>query len=223
MILPDSRHFAFQSIMITMTNEYKTNWNNISNEIAVIAARMIAEEGATYEMAKKKALNQVLGNKRIKANLLPDNSKIEEEVKKYNALFLAEKQPARLLHLRKIALRLMEELEPFQSYVIGAVFNGTAGEHSDIYLQVFSDSPKDIEIFLLNKHFEISVTEAPNYKGKTQAIETIHFYYMKELCHLAIYHIDDIRKMAKASHVQTEKANIDELKRLIEEQINTSN
>lgn len=208
--------------MIVMTNEYKTHRNYLSSEIASVAARMIAEEGATYEMAKKRAAKQIIGNKKIKGNLLPDNTEIEEEVRKYHSLFMSDTQPARLLHLRQIALQIMVELAQFRPYIIGAVFNGTAGEHSDIYLQVFAESAKDIEIYLLNKNVAISVTEAPTYKGKTPALETIHFYYSKELIHLTVYDLDDMRKMAKAADSQIEKTDIEGLKQLIAQQIASS-
>ncbi|MCL1886405.1 MAG: hypothetical protein FWG01_00480 [Betaproteobacteria bacterium] len=201
-----------------MTNEYKVDWNNLRNEIAIAAARMIAEEGATYEMAKKKAMRQILGNSRIKGEFLPNNDEIEDELRIYNALFMADTQPARLLHLRQVALRMMYELAQFQPHVTGAVLNGTAGEHSDIHLQLFAENVKDVEISLLNKHIEIAVTEAPSNRGKIQAIEIIHLYHEREIFHLSVYNPDDMRKMAKAANAQAEKANIKELERLIQQQ-----
>ncbi|MDL2284512.1 hypothetical protein LJC19_05150 [Oxalobacter sp. OttesenSCG-928-P03] len=205
-----------------MTNERKTDWGGLRGEIAMAAARLIAEEGATYEMAKKKAAHQILGNKRINGKFLPDNTEIEEELRIYNALFMADTQPARLLHLRRTALQMMHELAQFQPYITGAVLNGTAGEHSDIHLQLFAESAKDVEIFLLNKNIDISVTESPGYRGKTQAVETIHFYYESEIFHLAVYNPDDMRKMVRAMDTQAERADIGELERLIEQQTTLS-
>lgn len=205
---------------MTMTNEHKTDFASLRSEIAMLAARLIAEEGATYEMAKKKAASKILGNKRINGDLLPNNHKIEEEVRVYHNLFMADTQPARLLHLRKVALEMMNELAQFQPYITGAVLNGTAGEHSDIHLQLFADSAKDVEIFLLNKNIDISVKEAASYRQKAQATETIYFYHNNEIFHLAVYNPDDMRKMVKAMDAQAEKASIIELKQLIEEQIN---
>lgn len=62
---------------------------NLRQEIAIAAARMIAEEGTSYEVAKRKAARQILGNSRITGEILPDNMSIEKEVKLYNELFLA--------------------------------------------------------------------------------------------------------------------------------------
>lgn len=206
--------------MMTMTNAHKTDFTSLRGEIALTAARLIAEEGATYEMAKKKALIQIAGNKRINGDLLPSNQEIEEEVRIYHSLFMADTQPARLLYLRKIALQMMNELAQFKPYITGAVLNGTAGEHSDIHLQLFADSAKEVEMFLLNKNIDISVTEGESYRQKAQAAETIHFYHANEIFHLAVYHPDDMRKMVKAADTQAEKADMNELKRLMEEQGN---
>ena len=41
-----------------------------------------------------------------------DAAQIEEELRTYNELFLSESQPARLRHLREIALELMADLAP---------------------------------------------------------------------------------------------------------------
>ena len=120
-------------------------------EIATAAARLIAEDGVDYGTAKRKAVKQILGNSKVRGNVLPDNSQIEDEVRLYNELFFSDTQPARLLHLRQLAVRLMAELAPFQPHLTGAILNGTAGEHSEIHLQLFAESPKDVEIYLLNK------------------------------------------------------------------------
>ena len=112
----------------------------LRQEIAIAAARMIAEEGTSYDAAKRKAARLLLGNSRITGEILPDNQTIENEVRIYNELFLSDTQPARLRHLRLLALRLMKRLERFNPYITGAVLNGTGGEHSDIYLQIFADN-----------------------------------------------------------------------------------
>src|SRR5690606_30890896 len=86
-------------------------------EIAAAAARMIAEDGVDYATAKRKAARQILGNNRARGEIMPDNQQVEDEVRIYNELFFGDTQPARLLHLRQLALRVMEELEPFQPYL----------------------------------------------------------------------------------------------------------
>lgn len=189
---------------------------NLRQEIAIAAARMIAEEGTSYEVAKRKAARQILGNNRATGEILPDNITIEKEVKRYNELFLADSQPARLLHLRTLSLKLMTELEEFNPYITGAILNGTGGEHSDIHLQLFTDNVKDVEIFLLNNGIDFDVSELPHFRGKSHVIETIHFMWHDEIAHLTVYESDDIRQSGKLFGSGFARANIDGLRQLID-------
>jgi hypothetical protein len=49
-----------------------------------------------------------------------------------------------------VALEIMRLLEQFNPYLPGAVLAGSAGRHADVHLQVYTDSVKDLEIFLHN-------------------------------------------------------------------------
>ncbi|MDR0934352.1 MAG: hypothetical protein LBM56_04655, partial [Burkholderiaceae bacterium] len=90
-----------------MEIEWKTDQGSgLRTEIAGIAARLIAEEGVTYEAAKRRAARQILGNQRISGDFLPDNQEIEDELRIYHSIFMADEQPARLLHLRRTALQM---------------------------------------------------------------------------------------------------------------------
>lgn len=168
-------------------------------EIAAAAARLVAQDGADYGSAKRKAARQILGELQNRPNLLPDDELIEEQVHLYNALFLADSQPARLFQLRTIALQVMEALEQFQPLLSGAVLNGTAGPHDEIYLQLFAESAKDIHIFLLNKNVQLDMSESPHFKGaRYDAVETASFLWKNEGVHAAMYEIDDRRGALKA-------------------------
>jgi hypothetical protein len=206
--------------------EYHHAMNNISRsdeaslraEIAVAAARMIAEDGVDYSTAKRKAAKQILGDVRMQGSVLPDNSQIEEEVRQYNALFFSESQPARLLHLRQIALQVMEELQQFTPYLTGAVLNGTAGAHSDIHLQLFVDSPKDVEIFLLNKNVNFEVSETSHFKKHLDPVETVSFMWKQEGIHLALYELDDLRgALKKGREGQQDRASLNTVRTLVDE------
>lgn len=189
---------------------YPSDAEMLRSEIAMLAARMIAEDGADYGSAKRKAAKQILGNKKPKGDILPDNSQIEQEVREYNALFFGDTQPQRLLLLRQIALGLMLELERFQPYLTGAVLNGTAGQHSDIHLQLFTDNTKDVAIFLLNKDVNFEVSETVS--SRNEMIETLSFLHQQEGVHLALYNTDDLR-----SGGRTERANIAAVRSLIQD------
>ncbi len=196
-----------------MTNFNHTETDRLAQiraEIAVLAARFIAEEGAEYGNAKRKAVKQLLGNQKIKGNILPDNEQIEQEVREYNAIFFADSQPARLQHLRRVALDLMQRLAHFNPFVTGAVLNGTAGEHSEIYLHLYTDNSKDVAIFLLNLDMEFEVSEQAG--KRNESVETLHFFYENEAVHLLIYDFDDIRHTDKQ-----QRASADTLAMLIAE------
>lgn len=124
---------------------------NLRRRLAYIAARMMAEDGvADYGAAKMKAARQAgLSD----ANLLPDNQEIEEALREYQGLYQSEEQPARLRRLREVAVRAMRELDAFRPALVGSVLSGTAGQHSDVNLQLFTDDPKALAMFLLNKRY----------------------------------------------------------------------
>jgi hypothetical protein len=79
------------------------------------------------------------------------------------------------------------------------VLNGTAGPHDDIHLQLFADSAKEVEIFLLNKNVQIDISETPHFKGpRYDPVETVSFLWNKEGVHAALYELDDMRGALKA-------------------------
>ncbi|HEY0061027.1 MAG TPA: hypothetical protein VGC21_02835 [Telluria sp.] len=168
-------------------------------QIAAVAARMVAQDGAEYGVAKRKAASQVLGAEQPAANLLPDNAQVEEEVRRYQALFQGDSQPARLQRLRTVALQVMDALAEFKPYLTGPVLNGTAGEHDDIHLQLFADSAKEVQIFLLGKNVEIDISETPHFKGaRHDPVETVSFLWHKEGVHAELYELHDLRGALKA-------------------------
>ena len=163
----------------------------LRSEIAMQAARLIAEEGCEYSTAKRRAAKQVLGNQKINGNVLPDNQQIEQEVREYQALFYADTQPQRLRQLRLLALEVMDKLEQFNPYLIGATLNGTAGDHSDIYLHLYTENSKDVAIFLLNLGIDFEVSE--HAYRHNEPLETLSFLYKQEGIHLLIHDFDDLK------------------------------
>jgi hypothetical protein len=167
-------------------------------QIAAVAARLIAQDGADYAAAKRKAASQVLGNAQPVANILPDNDEVEEEVRRYQALFQADTQPAHLLRLRTTALQVMDALEQFKPYLTGPVLTGSAGEHDDIELQLFADSAKEVQIFLLDKRVDFELSETPHFKGaRFDPVETVSFLWHKEGVHAELYELNDLRGALK--------------------------
>lgn len=190
----------------------------LRHEIAVAAATLIARDGADYDQAKRKAARQVLGEAAMSANLLPDNIEIEAEVRKYQTLFLGERQPARLLALRQLAVQVMQQLQQFRPYLTGAVLHGTAGEHDDIHLQLFADSPKDVILFLLDRDVAFDIGETPHFKGgRFDPVETVSFYWKKQQVYAELYDMDDVRGALKPrADGSAQRADLDAVRALVD-------
>ena len=181
-----------------MTHNYFDHATVLRARIAAAAARMIAQEGLDYQSAKQKAARQISGAHQRSADVLPDNSAIENELRLYNELFLSSTQPARLFKLRTLALQLMQELTQFQPFLTGAVLNGTAGMQAEICLHLFAASAKEVQWFLLNKNIVFDLSETPHFKGPRHApVETVSFLWHGEGVHAVLYEHDDVRGALK--------------------------
>ena len=134
-----------------MTKARSRRDNNLRRHIAYIAARLMAEDGvADYATAKTKAARQAgLAD----SHLLPDNAEIEAALREYQGLYQREDQPAHLRHLREVAVKVMRDFEAFRPALVGSVLSGTAGQYSDVNLQLFIDDPKLLTMFLLNRRY----------------------------------------------------------------------
>ena len=135
-----------------------TNRNNYPNTaphralIASTAARLIAESGINdYSQAKRKALHS-LGLP--ESTQLPENAEVEAELQIYQRLFQNDEQNARVNDLRQKASEMMVIVQRFNPYLTGSVLDGTAVRYADIDIQLFADSAKEVEIFLLNQHID---------------------------------------------------------------------
>ncbi|MCC7547550.1 MAG: hypothetical protein IT532_07280 [Burkholderiales bacterium] len=132
-----------------MAKDSPANRQQMRHRIAHIAARMIAEDGISdYGLAKRKAARQAGAPD---SRNLPDNAEIEEALRAYQDLYQADEQTQRVLRLRELALDTMRLLEPFEPHLTGSVLSGAVSRHGDIHLQLYADSSKDVEIFLLNR------------------------------------------------------------------------
>jgi hypothetical protein len=121
--------------------------NNLRRAIAAAAARLIAEEGVEdYAFAKRKAARQM---GLTEAESLPTNAEVEEALQEHLAIYQDDDHHERLFALRSAAAEVMHILEPFRPFLTGTVLNGTAGAYSSVELEIYTDSAKDVEIFLL--------------------------------------------------------------------------
>jgi hypothetical protein len=131
--------------------------------IAAAAARIMAEDGIDdFSLAKRKAARQVGAPE---SQSLPANDEIEAELRAYRALYQADEHPLRIAELRRIALRAMRALEAFSPYLTGPVLAGTAGPYAEIELQLFPESAKEVELFLMNLGVSYTTRDSLRFSG----------------------------------------------------------
>jgi hypothetical protein len=131
--------------------------------IAAAAARIMAEDGVDdFGLAKRKAARS-LGAAETEA--LPGNDEIEAELRAYRDLYQPEEHAERIGELRALALQAMTALEQFHPYLTGPVLRGIAGPYAEIDLQLFPESSKELELFLLERNIPFSTREARRYSG----------------------------------------------------------
>lgn len=185
--------------------------NDTRRRIAHEAARMIAEDGGLdYGFAKRKAARQ-LGMP--DSRNLPDNREIEEALRSYQALYQGQEQRDRLSLLRQVALEYMELLEDFDPHLTGPVLNGTAGRYSDIDLQLFTDSGKELAFFLMNR-------QLPYRQGETRSEGRTYPHYSLEdpraAVELTIYPAAELRHVRRLQSDGTpRRARLDQVRALL--------
>ncbi len=193
--------------------------DELMQEIAACAARLVVEEGLEYGAAKRRAVKSMRLPQRA---ALPNNDLIEQHVFEYIDMFCAETQPQELLALRRHALQWMGRLQEFRPYLSGAVWRGTATRLSDIYLQLFCDDPKSTEIALINMNLSYDVTTVKGFQG--EAVDALSLHSVcPELeedigIHLMIYDHDDVRGALKRDEKgRSVRGDLSTLNKLIED------
>jgi hypothetical protein len=148
--------------------------DRLRTEVAAAAARLIVEEGCDYAQAKRRAVRELLGDGSDTRGAMPDNAEIEHELRRHLQLFAADTHPELLADLRRTAAELMTRLAQFNPHLVGAILNGTATEHSDIELQLFTDSAKDVEVYLMDAGIDFDVEGGAD-EGPPGALERLSF------------------------------------------------
>jgi hypothetical protein len=166
--------------------------------IAAVAARLMAEDGIDdFALAKRKAARQ-LGAPETEA--LPGNDEVEAELEAYRALYQADEHPELIAELRRIALDAMQAFERFSPYLTGPVLKGTAGPYAEIELQLFPESPKDVEIFLLERHVSFSTQEGRRFSGdRAHAVSVFTLTWEDVPLKLSVFDPRDERVALKTS------------------------
>ncbi|MDX1556653.1 MAG: hypothetical protein R3212_11550 [Xanthomonadales bacterium] len=121
----------------------------IKREVAAEAARIIATEGQyNYHAAKRKAADRIGVSERL---ALPANLEVQEALQAYLQLYGGDRHRENLGHMRAAAIEAMRFLQPWPSRLVGAVLDGTAGQHARITLHVFCDGPDSLVHHLMER------------------------------------------------------------------------
>lgn len=192
--------------------------NGMRAAIAAAAARIMAENGIdNFALAKRKAARQLGATEK---QGLPANEEVETELRAYLELYQADEHPDRIRSLRRIALSAMRELAEFSPYLTGPVLKGIAGPYADIELQLFPDSGKDVEIFLLNRNIHFSSAEARRYSGdRARAVTQLELEWEGAPVKLSVFDSRDERIALKTTQVGRvmDRAGIPEVSALLDE------
>ena len=191
--------------------------------IAAAAARIMAEDGIDdFALAKRKAARQLGAED---THSLPRNEEIEAELRSYRALYQADEHPHVVDELRRTALDAMQALEHFNPYLTGPVLSGIAGPHAEIDLQLFPDSAKEVEIFLLDRGIAFSTQEARRYSGdRARAVSLISLTWDGVPLRLSVCDPRDERVALKTSQAGRvlERAGIAEVSAIISGEIDAN-
>ncbi len=122
---------------------------DLRRRIALEAARILADLGDhDYQRARLKAAQRLGCRDRRQ---LPSNTEIELALQEYQQLFRGESQPMELRRLRSAALEAMTALAEFTPRLVGPVLYGSADQNSTIELHLFSDTPEQVAVALMEK------------------------------------------------------------------------
>ncbi len=117
--------------------------DHLRRAIASQAARLMAEDGiGDYGQAKRKAARQLGAGE---SEALPSNEEVAIELRAYQSLYQDDEQVERLRELRLAALEVMELL---------------AGRYAEVEIELFADSAKDVEIYLLSRNISYAIAES---------------------------------------------------------------
>jgi predicted nucleotidyltransferase len=199
-----------------MPKNQKLKQQQMRTRIAATAARIMAEDGVDdFAMAKRKAARQLGADD---TQSLPANDEIESELRAYQSLYQEDEQRERIQALRAQALAAMEALAEFKPYLTGSVLKGTAGRYSDIDLQLFADSGKEVEIFLLNRNISYETEELRHYSGgQARAVSVLTLDWDGTPVRVAVYSANDERGSVKTSPLgrPLERAGLDAVRALV--------
>jgi hypothetical protein len=177
-----------------MPKRAPTRADHLRSAVAQEAARLMAEHGIQdYLVAKRKAAERYGV---VEGSFLPKNVEIEAALAAHQRLFSGDKHTDSLQQQRRVALQAMQLLAKFEPRLVGAVLNGTATEFTDIQLHVFSDSPENVYLHLMDKRYEYEVFERKlrMTPERQVTVPSVRFEMGNEIVEAFVFPTDGIRQ-----------------------------
>ena len=170
---------------------------HVRENIAQVAARLMAEDGIEdYAQAKRKAARQIGA---VDGRQMPDNDEIDAALKAYRNIYRPD-HGAELRLLRQLALDIMLEFAAFNPHLVGTVLKGSAGKYADIHLQLFTDSMKSVEHYLLGREIPFRGGATRLYAGDMPLdAPVLSFNRQGYDVHLTLLSSRDLRSQLKTS------------------------
>lgn len=172
--------------------------NDERNRIAHFAARIMVEDGIEdYATAKRKAARQA-GVPDTRQ--LPTNEEINAALRTHQTLFEGEARRERLLELRSRAVEVMRDLEAFNPYLAGSVLSGNAGKYADINLQLYTDSTKALELYLIDQGIAYRASQRRLFCGEgPRIVQTFTIDDEGIEIELVVLALDDLRQPVRST------------------------
>jgi hypothetical protein len=144
---------------------------------------------------------------------------VEQALRVHHELYQRDEHLARQRRLREQAVAVMRLLEPFNPYLTGSVLSGTAARHSDINLQLFADSVKDVELFLLNQHLPYKAGDRRMRHGEElRSVPVFTLFAERAAVDIAVFPSGDLRTASRGSAAGKllERARLKQVEALLE-------
>lgn len=188
---------SFTDEVDTLTREGSTN-RQMRQRIAQLAARLMAEDGIEdVGTAKRKAARQVGAPD---TRNLPDNAEVEAALRDHLQIYQADEHDERVEFLLREALEFMQFLERFRPHLVGSVIDGYAGRYAEVDLQLFADSPKDLELFLINRGADYRTRESRFWiGGEPRTVPVYEVDGRDSTARLAVFEPDDMRHQIRST------------------------
>jgi hypothetical protein len=134
----------------------KLSDQHVKKHIASMAAEIIIEEGVSdYLYAKRKAAKYL---NYTSYQTLPSNNEIDDAIREHQATFPTN-NAENFIFYKEIAIKIMNELEPFNPLITGTLQEGRVTNNQKILINLFADNFKEIEYFLLSNNYQFKTKD----------------------------------------------------------------